>query len=48
MEGNAAQKLELISKLKAAGLLLFEAPEDITAALGTCEDGEKERITPRG
>lgn len=37
MEGTAAQKMELISKLKAAGLLLFEVPEDIKAALETCE-----------
>ena len=31
-QGNAAQKLELIAMLKAAGLLVFEAPEDVEAA----------------
>jgi hypothetical protein len=32
MEGTGLQKLELITKLKAAGLLTFEDPEEIMAA----------------
>jgi hypothetical protein len=43
MEGTTAQKLELIAKLKFAGLLQMEDPQEVGEAESTLRTGEGDR-----